>query len=73
MLTDEFLDRFLRDSIADGSAFTPGWVDVVAQAKEANRFRRALLTIAEMGRKADAKVAAEAIVVDACLKIAERK
>jgi hypothetical protein len=71
MLTDAFLDRFLRDSIADGSAFTPGWQDVIAQAKDANRFRRALLTIAEMGRKEDAKVAAKAIVVEACLTIAE--
>ena len=61
MLTDAFLDRFLRDSIADGSAFTAGWQDVIAQAKDANRFRKALLTIAALGKKEDAKVAREVV------------
>ncbi len=57
VLTDAFLDKFLRDAIADGTAFTPGWLDVIAQAQDANRFHRALLTIAELGRREDAKVA----------------
>jgi hypothetical protein len=63
MLTDEFLDLFMRHSIANGSVFTPGLSEVVAQAKEANRFRKALLTIAALGKKEDAKVAREAVEV----------
>ncbi len=64
MLSDEFLDKFLRESIADAKAFRPGFVDVIAQAKEANRFRRAMLTIAELGRRQDAEVAREALQIE---------
>jgi hypothetical protein len=64
MLTDDYLDRFLRDPIADGSTFKIGWKEVIAQAKEANRFRRALLTIAAMGKKEDSEVAREVTEVN---------
>jgi len=61
MLTDAELDELQRDFTANGWTWSGKFAEVIAQAKMANQFRRAMRVIAAKGNPRDSKVAAEAL------------